>query len=55
MCPDVRFSGVWSQFFFFSSFVFFFSFFSELPVNLLFLLFCVHFNRLESFILPIFS
>ena len=55
MCPEVKFSGVCNQFFFFSSFVFpfFFSFFSELPVSLLFLLFWVHFRRLESFIFPI--
>ena len=52
ICPEVRFSGEWSQFLFFSSFDFF-SFFSFPPTSLLILLFCVHFKRLESFIFPI--
>ena len=50
MCPDVRRSGECNQFLFLSSFDFFLSL---LPDNILFLLFWVHFRRLESFILPI--
>ena len=49
ICPEVRRSGEWSQFLFLSSLDFFLSL---PPDNMLFLLFWVHFKRLESFILP---